>query len=126
MRRIFIAIAFLVFTISIGITEFSLVNKSFERYVTALDTAQFFISQGEYNKTIELTETIDKNWESTKNKLNIFLFHEDIELISENIKVLCEQSKLKEKEDYIYLCNKTKRQLLKLKLNELPDLQNIL
>ncbi len=126
MRRLFIAVAFLLFAISIAITEYSLVSNTFERYVTALDTTQFYISQKEFSQTLTLTETISDNWAESKKKLNTFLFHEDVEQIEENLKELSEYAKLKDTEEYIRLCDKTKRQLLKLKLNELPNLQNIL
>ena len=58
--------------------------------------------------------------------MNIFLIHKDADAISENLAKLRESAEEKNKDTFLSVSKKTKRQLLRLKQSELPDLENIL
>lgn len=126
MKRIWVAIILLLICAIISGTEYITVDKSCEKYTDILDEAEKYISDKEYKKATDTIESAQYSWDKSKKTLNVFLIHKDADAISENLAKLRESAEEKNKDTFLSVSKKTKRQLLRLKQSELPDLENIL
>lgn len=126
MKRIWVAIILLLICSVISATEYITVDKSCEKYTEILDNAEKYISDEEYKEAADTIESAQYSWEKSKKTLNVFLIHKDADDISENFAKLRESAEEKNKDTFVSVSKKTKRQLLRLKQSELPDLENIL
>ncbi|MBQ8057259.1 MAG: DUF4363 family protein [Ruminococcus sp.] len=126
MKRIWVALALLLICGVISATEYITVDKSCDYYTQLIDKADKYISSREFKKASELIESTQYSWEKSKKTLNIFLIHKEADNITESLAKLRECAEEKNKDTFTSVSKKTKRQLLRLKQSELPDLENIL
>lgn len=126
MKRIWVAISLIVVALSLGITEMFVVSKSYSKYSELLNTAEQHISNKEFNKAYDMCAYTLNEWEENEQILNLFLLHSNVDEVSEDIAQLCEYAQHKEKAMFSSTCVKAKRQLLHLKMGELPLIENIM
>lgn len=126
MKRIWVAVSLLVIALSFGIAEFTIVNKNYEKFVAMLDSAEIHISNREYKKAYEVCTNTLEQWEETEKTLNLFLLHSKVDEVTEDISQMCEYAQNKETALFSSTYAKTKRQLLHLKMSELPLIENIM
>lgn len=126
MRRLWIAIALLLICGGLSATEYFTIQKNCDFLTTSLETAENYISSKEYKKAVSFIEATQQKWNKCEKKLNIYLLHDETETITENLSQIKEYAQEKKTDEYMEVSNKTKRQLLRMKQSELPDLENIL
>lgn len=126
MKRIWTAIALMILALFSSVAEFYTVSYCYEHYTEALDNAEEYISQKEFNKATDLLTNTQQEWHKTEKLLDIFLSHETVDDVTENISELYGYAIAEDKAQFQSVCDKTKRQLLRLKQSELPNLENIM
>ncbi len=126
MKRIWVAIGFLVLSVVLAVTEFTLVSISCKKYTEQIEIAESYISDKEFSDAENICEKIEVDWEKSKKSLNSFLTHTYSDGIAESIARLIEYAKNKDIEGFLSQAGKTKRQLLHIKQSELPNLENIM
>ncbi len=126
MRRIWAAVTLLLICCVIAFSEFSIVRKECDYYSNILAKADNYISKKEFNSADELLSKTIKEWYKTDKVFKLFLLHEQSNEIFDALCDLREEAKEKHAEEFLSISKKTKRQLLRLKQSELPDLENII
>lgn len=126
MKRIWVALFLLLFSLSFALSEFFLVKHSYQKHLDMLTVAEIYFSQKEYNDTYEQCKAVEKSWDKSKKFLNVFLVHKQVEEVSQSLLTLKNQAKAKDDKAFLLTIDKTKRQLLSIKESELPDYENIL
>ncbi len=126
MKRIWVALSLIVFAISLGIAELCIVSNSYSKYNDLLNKAEYYISNKEYSEAYEICKYTLNEWESNEKTLNLFLLHSRVDEVTEDIAMLCEYAQNKETTMFSSTCVKAKRQLLHLKMSELPLIENII
>ena len=126
MKRLWVAIVLLLICGALAVTEYAVVQNDYNYFTNSLNKADELISSKEYKKVLTLVERTQYEWQSSQQTLNIFLLHEDIEGIDNALSELMEYAQKKDREEFLSLSSKTKRQLLCLKQSELPILENIM
>lgn len=126
MRRLWIAVALLLICGGLSTMEYVTIQRNCDFLTTSLSTAENYISKGEYKEAISFIEKVQQEWENSERKLKIYLLHNETETITENLSEIKEYAQEKKPTKYMEVSNKTKRQLLRMKQSELPDLENIL
>lgn len=126
MKRIWVALSLIVIALSLGIAELYVVSKSYSKYSELLDTAEYYISNMEFSEAYDVCKLTLDEWEKNEKILNLFLLHSRVDEVTEDIAQLCEYAQHKEKAMFSSTCVKAKRQLLHLKMGELPLIENIM
>lgn len=85
MKRIWIAVFLLAFAISLCICEINITNKAANEITAFVDTA--ITAQNPKEAVIE-SEKLIKSWDEKKAYLDIFLNHEAVDKISEQIRAV--------------------------------------
>ena len=126
MKRIWIALAFIIFALSMGVFEYVYVKNTYEKCMDNIEKCYTYFSSNEYNKAYTECKYAEKTWNNSSKILSIFLVHSQLNDISKNIDELCDSAKNNDKKQFNTCYKTTKRQLLFVKKSELPDLENIL
>lgn len=126
MKRIWFAILFTFISISIGVFELSYIGYNSSAYIKKIDNSKNLIQQGNYYNAEKEINSALEDFEKTAVLFDIFLAHNDVDDISQNLSELTEFAKTENKAEFNSLCEKTKRQLQSLKDSELPLFENIL
>lgn len=126
MKRLWVAVALLLICGVLSATEFVTAQKHCDYLKTALEKAESYISDKEFKEAVSFIENVQHEWESREKTLKIYLLHEEAENITEGLAELKEFAQEKKASEYMSVSKKTKRQLLRIKQSELPDLENIL
>lgn len=126
MKRIWVALSLIALALTLGIVEMCIVSNSYSKYNQLLDTAEGYISNREFKKAYDVCTYTLNEWEDNEQVLNLFLLHSRVDEVTEDIAQLCEYAQNKEKTMFSATCVKTKRQLLHLKMSELPLIENII
>lgn len=126
MRRLWIALALLLICGVLSAMEYVTIKNNCDFLTTSLDTAESYIANGEYKEAVSFIEKTQQEWKKSEKKLKIYLLHNETETITENLSEIKEYAQEKKTSKYLEVSNKTKRQLLRIKQSELPDLENIL
>jgi len=101
-------------------------TKNEHKFVNMLKICEEYISNEETKKAYEYAESIEKQWQKSKKNLNIFINHNEVDSIDNNLKDLSFVIKNDNKTEALKLCDKTKRQLLSIKERQLPHFRNII
>ncbi len=126
MKRIWVALSLIVLALTLSIVEMCIVNNSYSKYSKLLETAEDYISNREFSEAYDICKHTLNEWENNEKVLNIFLLHRNVDEVTEDIAQLCEYAQNKEKAMFSSTCVKAKRQLLHLKMGELPLFENIM
>ena len=126
MRRLWIALALLLICGALSTMEYVTIQRNCDFLTTSLSTAESYISNREYKKAVSFIEKTQQEWENSERKLKIYLLHNEAETITENLSEIKEYAQEKKTSEYMEVSQKIKRQLLRIKQSELPDLENIL
>lgn len=127
MKRIYIAILFILFSIAVGTVEFITINTNVDKYIAEINRTAKLV---DYNKTKDaekLSKKTAENFESySKNVLYCYYRHDHLEEITDDLYGLEDLLDDKRTEDYHEKSHLIIKKLLSLKEKEHITFQNIL
>lgn len=126
MKRIWVALALIIISISLALTQLIIVKSKAEYFLDVIIASEYHFSKKEYSTATELLDFSCEKWGDSEKTLNVFLPHEKVDEIEESLSELKEYAENKEKPEFKASFEKTKRQLLCLKQSELPNFENIM
>ncbi len=122
MKRILLAVALLVLTIIICAVELIGINQTINKHLDSLD----ILAQTSAADAKDKCQDIIKDWNDEETFLNMFLIHDTIDQIGNDLNSLEGYAQSNEQGDYYATIYKVKKQLISIKKSELPIWENIL
>ncbi len=126
MKRIYIATAFLLLTISLALFEACYVCKQTETFVFKIEEIDNSMKENNLKKAYSNVSMLEKEWEEKLWTFEIMLNNDSTDAISENLATLSVYAKEGNTEEYFSSSEIIKKQLTSLKDSELLNLENIL
>lgn len=126
MKRIYIATAFLLLTISLAIFESYYICKQTEAFVFKIEEIDNSIKENNFKKAYSNLSILEKEWENKLWTFEIMLNNDSTDAISENLATLSVYTKEGNNEEYFSSSEIIKKQLTSLKDSELLSFENIL
>ena len=127
MKRIYLAAAFLVFSLSVGIIEYITINNTIDTYMNQITKVETLIKE---DKIKEAETIIKENAVSFENKGKSILYcyytHDELEEITEELYTLEDLLDDKRIDDYHEQSHLLMKKLLFIKEKEQITIQNIL
>ncbi len=126
MKRLILSMSLVAFAFLVAFIEVWYVNYASSDAINDLSRITDLIELNEKEKAMENTEKIIEKWENSSKYFNIFLLHEEIETISENLEEINEAIKYDDINRFFQVSAKTKKRLEIIKEDEFPLLDNVL
>ena len=126
MKRIYIALAMLIISGVICGLEMYEVRKNAESYISGLDEVKALTAESNYTDARILSEELLKSWKESSKKFDIYLYHDYIDNITENMSLLPVYADNENNEAALGVVENIKIQLTSLIESELPYIHNIL
>ena len=126
MKRIYIATAFLLLTISLAIFESYYICKQTEAFVFKIEEIDNSMKENNFKKAYSNLSILEKEWEDKLWTFEIMLNNDSTDAISENLAALSVYTKEGNNEEYFSSSEIIKKQLTSLKDSELLSFENIL
>lgn len=126
MKRIYIATAFLLLTISLAIFESYYICKQTETFVFKIEEIDNSMKENNFKKAYSNLSILEKEWEDKLWTFEIMLNNDSTDAISENLAALSVYTKEGNNEKYFSSSEIIKKQLTSLKDSELLSFENIL
>ena len=126
MKRIYIATAFLLLTISLAIFESYYICKQTETFVFKIEEIDNSMKENNLKKAYSDLSILEKEWEDKLWTFEIMLNNDSTDAISENLAALSVYTKEGNNEKYFSSSEIIKKQLTSLKDSELLSFENIL
>lgn len=114
------------FAILIAFVEVWYINYTTADTIDDISRITNLMELHEKEKALESTEKIIEKWETNSRYFNIFLLHEEIEAISENLEEINQAIKYNDRDRFFEVSAKTKKRLVIIKEDEFPLLDNVL
>lgn len=126
MKRLFLSIFLVSFAIFIAFVEVWYINYAADDTIDGINKIDELIELSEKDKALENAEKVIEKWDVKSRYFNIFLLHEEIESIAENLEELKAAIKTGDDDRFYEVSAKTKRRLDIIKEDEIPLLENVL
>lgn len=125
MKRMWIALALLVLTVSscaVGITYTRSVTARMTQTVSQAKAAQ---KKGNAAAACRLSEQAKKDWKDAHRVLCVYMVHERLEALDETLAVMPELCRNGAKEEFLSECDRGLMQIAYLNESETPNLENV-
>ena len=127
MKRIYIAVLFIVFGLAVGLIEYIGINTNVESYIGNIDRIGKLVEQNKTESAEKLSKQTAESFERySKNILYIYYRQDELEEITEELYRLEDLLDDKRVEDYHEASHILKTKLLSVKEKEQVTVQNIL
>lgn len=127
MKRIYIAIAFLLFSMAVGIIEFITINYNIDTYMNQISKVEKLIKDNNIKKAEIIIKENAVSFEKTgKSILYCYYTHDELEAITEELYTLEDLLDDKRIDDYHEQSHLLMKKLLFIKEKEQITVQNIL
>lgn len=126
MKRLILSMSLVAFAILIAFVEVWYINYAAADTIDDISRITNLMELHEKEKALESTEKIIEKWETNSRYFNIFLLHEEIEAISENLEEINQAIKYDDRDRFFEVSAKTKKRLVIIKEDEFPLLDNVL
>ena len=111
MKRVGIAWALLLFAIAVAGLGSWTVHDSFHRLDTQLINAEFFCSQQDYNKALEISQQANTDFSHREHLLALFLRRDDLRQLQSGLAALPSYASPEYENDFLFEINQTRAQL---------------
>ena len=127
MKRVYIAIAFLLFSLAVGIIEFITINNNIDNHMKQISKVENLIKDNKIKKAETITKENAEQFEKTgKSVLYCYYTHDELEEITEELYTLEDLLDDKRIDDYHEQSHLLMKKLLFIKEKEQVTIQNIL
>lgn len=126
MKRIYIAIAFIILTVSFAVFESYYISKQTDDMIRKIEETDNSVKENNFDAAYNTISRIQEKWEEKSWIIEIMLLHDSSDSINQNLSELSIYAKLENKDSYFPKSVSIKKQLTVLKESELLSLENIL
>ena len=114
------------FAVLVAFIELWYVNSTASSTIDDIGRITELVKLNEKDKALENSEKVIKEWDESSKFFDIFLLHEEIEIVSENLEEINEAIKNDDKNRFFEVYAKTRKRLEIIKEDEFPLLENVL
>lgn len=125
MKRIYIAVAFIIISLAAAVSELCYVSSSVDYFTEKISISDDCIENEEYTKAAELMREIEKEWQESTRITDVLLIHDYVDSIGGGISVMRSFSQSKSRDDYFSESARVKKELASIKESEFVYLENI-
>ncbi len=126
MKRIYIAVIFLLFAAVISGIELGYVSAKTDLIVSKIEESNELMVKKDYKKAIELCKNIEKEWDESAESINMLLIHDYVDSIGINISKMRSYAENSSTDLYFAASAGVKKELTSLKESEFPYIENLL
>lgn len=126
MKRIYIAVAFLIVAITTGMFELFYVTNKIDELNEQILTADNFVQSKNYDFAKEVLASAEEKWQKNLSIFDILLIHDYVDEISVNLSAMRSYVATKSGDEYLAESAGIKKQLASIKDSELVGIENIL
>lgn len=126
MKRIYIAIAFLIISITTGIFEMFYVTNKIDELNEQILTADKLFENESYEDAIDILSAAESKWQNNLSIFDILLIHDYVDEISVNLSAMKSYVATNSGDEYLAESAGIKKQLTSIKDSELVQIENIL
>lgn len=126
MKRIYLAIIFLIFTLSAAFFELYIVFNPAKESIKLIEQAAELYKSDQKQEALKICESVSELWDNSNPKINMFIQHEKTVEISSDIKELTFCLESDQEFEFLLTAEKLKEDLNTIMDNELPHISNIL
>lgn len=126
MRRIYLAIIFLIFIVSAAFFELYIVFNPAKESIKLIEKATELCRSDQKQAALEICQQVSTLWDNSNPKINMFIQHEKTVEISSDIKEMTFCLESDQEFEFLLTAEKLKEDLNTIMDNELPHISNIL
>lgn len=126
MRRIYLAIIFLIFIVSAAFFELYIVFNPAKESIKLIEQATELCLKDQKQEALEICQQVSTLWDNSNPKINMFIQHEKTVEISSDIKEMTFCLESDQEFEFLLTAEKLKEDLNTIMDNELPHISNIL
>lgn len=126
MKRIYIAVAFLIVAITTGMFELFYVTNKIDELNEQILTADNFVQSENYDFAKEVLASAEEKWQKNLSIFDILLIHDYVDEISVNLSAMRSYVATNSGDEYLAESAGIKKQLASIKDSELVGIENIL
>lgn len=126
MRRIYLAIIFLIFIVSAAFFELYIVFNPAKESIKLIEQATELCKSDQKQEALEICQQVSTLWDNSNPKINMFIQHEKTVEISSDIKEMTFCLESDQEFEFLLTAEKLKEDLNTIMDNELPHISNIL
>lgn len=126
MKRIYLAIIFLIFTLSAAFFELYIVFNPAKESIKLIEQATELYKSEQKQEALKICESVSELWDNSNPKINMFIQHEKTVEISSDIKEMTFCLESDQEFEFLLTAEKLKEDLNTIMDNELPHISNIL
>lgn len=126
MKRIYLAIIFLIFTVSAAFFELYIVFNPAKESIKLIEEATELCRSDQKQEAVEICHQVSTLWDNSNPSINMFVQHEKTVKISSDIKEMTFCLESDQEFKFLLAAEKLKEDLNTIMDNELPHISNIL
>ncbi|MBQ4569341.1 MAG: DUF4363 family protein [Ruminococcus sp.] len=126
MKRIYIAVILLVFTVLICSVEFIYISSSADKITERIENLCESYKKGNTESSLRYALETEKDWMKKVKRIDMLLYHDYVDEITKNIVNLKTYIAQEDAVGLYSTCNEILTQVSSLKSSELPTAQNII
>lgn len=126
MKRIYIALAFLIIAVTVGIFEMFYVTNKIDELNEEIISADNLVKSENYEGAKDVLASAESKWQKNLCIFDILLIHDYVDEISVNLSSMRSYVATQSNENYLAESEGIKKQLTSIKDSELVQIENIL
>lgn len=126
MKRIYIAFAFLIIAVTVGIFEMFYVTNKIDELNEEIISADNLVKSENYEGAKDVLASAESKWQKNLSIFDILLIHDYVDEISVNLSSMRSYVATQNNENYLAESEGIKKQLTSIKDSELVQIENIL
>lgn len=126
MKRIYIALAFLIIAVTVGIFEMFYVTNKIDELNEEIISADNLVKSENYEGAKDVIASAESKWQKNLSIFDILLIHDYVDEISVNLSSMRSYVATQSNENYLAESEGIKKQLTSIKDSELVQIENIL
>ncbi|WP_405352580.1 DUF4363 family protein [Ruminococcus sp.] len=126
MKRIYIALAFLIIAVTVGIFETFYVTNKIDELNEEIISADNLVKNENYEGAKDVLASAESKWQKNLSIFDILLIHDYVDEISVNLSSMRSYVATQSNENYLAESEGIKKQLTSIKDSELVQIENIL
>jgi hypothetical protein len=126
MKRIYIAIAFLILALTTGIFEMFYVTNKIDELNEEIISADNLVKSENYDGAKSVLASAETEWQKNLSIFDILLIHDYVDEISVNLSAMRSYVATQSNDNYLAESAGIKKQLTSIKDSELVQIENIL
>ena len=126
MKRIYIAVALLLITATVSVFELIYVGSQSQTTTDRIQQIDRLVADGDFTAAQSACATLESDWRSIAEKIDILLIHDYVDNIGMNISKMRADIETKNASAYFWESAGAKKGLASIKGSEYPNLENIL